>query len=457
MALSNPPLSKASRLVQRLSGSDQNVRTLLTGSAGVLAISILGQITAFLVQAWVARTVGVEAFGVYSLAFTWFNVLLVAGLLGFDTGALRFLPTFSASSSNAAHFRRYSRKVVSAASITTSAICAIVVTALPISRELQFTFYGASLLIPVWAIYRLSHSELQALNAAPAAQSLISLARPLLWLTVLAVFNRLTAETAGPVAVILSHVVAMALVAGVAMWGARTVRLRSEAVGASDDTEPEPREWLRVSVPLSLVSGMRLLLNRLDIILIGILIDPIEAGIYAVASRTAQLTAFGLSATNQVVAPMISRLHSQNKMRELAKVVQLSSAVSAGSVIVLSVGAIALSSQLLGLFGERFIEGRNVFFILCAMQIINAATGPVGHLLNMTGFQDLNSKILAAVLVLNVLFNLPAIQRYGIVGAAVVTAVLGSAKNIWTWWEVRRRLGISSLAFGVGQPEEPSR
>lgn len=452
MGVSSPTIAKTSRLIQRLAGSNADVRTLLMGSAGVLAISVLGQVTAYLVQAWVARTVGVEAYGVYSLAFTWFNVLLVIGLLGFDTGALRFLPTFSPTSSNASMFRRYSHRVVIAASLATSALCAVVVTALPIGRPLELTFYGASLLLPIWAIYRLSHSELQALNAAPYAQSLVSLARPLLWLSVLAIFNRYTAETAGPAAVMVSHVVAMLVVMGLAMWMAATRRQRHPLVGADDDTDPSPAEWLRVSLPLSLVSGMRLLMNRLDIILIGILIGPVEAGIYAVASRAAQLTAFGLSATNQVVAPMISRLHSQERPRELARLVQVSSAVSTGSVLLLSLAAIVLSGQLLGVYGERFLEGRTVFFVLCGMQIINAATGPVGHLLNMTGWQNLNNKILATVLVLNVAFNLPAIQRYGIVGAAIVTAALGSAKNLWTWWEVRRRLGISSLAFGLLQP-----
>ena len=82
------------------------------------------------------------------------------------------------------------------------------------------------------------------------------------------------------------------------------------------------------------------------------------------------------------------------------------------------------------------------------MQVVNAATGPVGYLLNMTGYQDLNFKILMTMLVLNAEFNYPAIRMFGITGAAVVTAIIGSVNNLWTWWEVRRRIGISSSVFG---------
>jgi O-antigen/teichoic acid export membrane protein len=80
--------------------------------------------------------------------------------------------------------------------------------------------------------------------------------------------------------------------------------------------------------------------------------------------------------------------------------------------------------------------------VLAAGQLINGATGPVGLLLNMTGHQDDNVRVLGWITLANAALSVPAILLWGPIGTAAVTGLLNAAKNVWSCGLVRRRLGI---------------
>jgi O-antigen/teichoic acid export membrane protein len=67
----------------------------------------------------------------------------------------------------------------------------------------------------------------------------------------------------------------------------------------------------------------------------------------------------------------------------------------------------------------------------------------------MTGHQDVNLRISLVVTVLSVVLCYPATVLWGMEGTATVTGTLVAARNLWTWWEVRRNLGISALPLDL--------
>ena len=109
-------------------------------------------------------------------------------------------------------------------------------------------------------------------------------------------------------------------------------------------------------------------------------------------------------------------------------------AAATGWVVRLSLPAfvalLVFPDELLRLFGPDFAAGAAVTVILALGQLVNAATGPCGTLLNMSGRVALNMADNLAALVLNVLLNLWLIPAYGIVGAAVAWAVSLAAVNV---------------------------
>lgn len=428
--------------------SAQGRSGFLTQTAFVFAIGVLGQLIAFVVQAWVARTIGEDSFGTYTFVYSWIDILLVGGVLGLDQALIKFMPKHTTQNewglaSGVLHFAQRGSLAVSLP-ITIVGIGIVVVS--PLEPTLAWTFVLGLALLPLWSHFRVLLGALTGLHLVALAQSFRSIIRPAIWgATLLLAIRVFDAPPTAPttMATQLGGFVLVTL-------GARYALRRSRPDAIINTARKEARrEWLTVSLPLTLTNAMRIVLMRTDIILVGILIGTTEAGIYAVGSRLAQLLTFGLSASNRVVAPRISSLFSKNQTSQLQRLVAQSAVLSTVSMLILTGFLIATSNILLGFFGERFLEARPIFLILALMQLVNAATGPVGQLMNMCDEQLLNSKILATMLAVNLIANIPAVLAFGAIGAAWVTCAVGITRNLWSWIAVKRILNIDSSVISA--------
>ena len=72
----------------------------------------------------------------------------------------------------------------------------------------------------------------------------------------------------------------------------------------SDNPKSSP-EWTRLGLTLLAMSAFSLLLSQTDILMIGVLGDTTQAGIYSVGVRLSGLLQFGLLAANSIAAPLI--------------------------------------------------------------------------------------------------------------------------------------------------------
>jgi len=231
--------------------------------------------------------------------------------------------------------------------------------------------------------------------------------------------------------------------------GITTLLLHRAMPAGCRDATPEYRhkEWLSVARVLLLVSGLNLVLARIDVLMVGSMISTRDAGIYSVSSLAASFVGFGLSSVNAIAAPLIADLHSQGHRRELQRILLL----AARGVLVFSVLctiALALGGRYaLGLFGPEFTSGYYILVILAGGGLINALGGSVGFLMTMTGHQTVAAKVLLVTAVLNVVLNAVFIQLWGVTGAAIATAVAtlvwNASMNYYAW----KHLGVRATAI----------
>jgi O-antigen/teichoic acid export membrane protein len=207
------------------------------------------------------------------------------------------------------------------------------------------------------------------------------------------------------------------------------------------------KKWLRTSIPMLINNELTVTLKRIDIILVGVILGTTEAGIYAVASKIAQLVTFGLKSSNVMAAPLFAGYYAINDKKALQSTVTIAAIFATIWCLFIGGGLIAFREMGMRLFGEIFVSGSTVLIILCIGNFGNALTGPAGILLDLTGHQDITAKITTVIVVVNVFFSAPAIFFFGINGAAIVTATLIILKNLWCLWEVRRNIGVNSSIF----------
>jgi O-antigen/teichoic acid export membrane protein len=196
-----------------------------------------------------------------------------------------------------------------------------------------------------------------------------------------------------------------------------------------------------------LVSVMHLAMAHTDMLMLGMLTESAETGIYNAASRLAGVMAFGLMTVNTVVAPLFSELFATGERERLQRLVTLAASGTALALLPVLLALALGGEQLLGLFGPAFVAGYLPLLILSAGQIVNALSGSVGFLLTMSGHQKEVSRILSLTALLNLAGNALLIPRYGAAGAAASTACATGLWNLILVWRVRRLTGIRPTAL----------
>lgn len=180
---------------------------------------------------------------------------------------------------------------------------------------------------------------------------------------------------------------------------------------------------IRRSFPMSISFMCFLLMQSVDIILIGKFMDFKQVAFYSVAVKLTTIVVLVLSSVNAVFAPKIAELFAGQKMKELRKeirrVTRMIFVITMPIVLLISL----FSDQLLSFFGPGYTASSSALRILLVAQVLNAACGSVGVFMNMTGDQKTFRNIVLIALLGNLLLNWIFIPQYGLVGAASATAV----------------------------------
>ncbi len=204
---------------------------------------------------------------------------------------------------------------------------------------------------------------------------------------------------------------------------------------------------LRTSLPILIVTGLNLVMAWTDTLVLGILSNTDQVGIYGVTLRISATATLVLIAINSVVAPQFAALHSSGRHAELEVLARRSSFWTLVIASPLLLTFMYFPGEILGLFGEQFVAGIWTLRLLALAQLVNVSTGQLTSLLIMTGHEKLmrNNMIFSAAL--NLAGNLLLVPRLGALGAAVSTALSVSVMKIIAWWIARHKLQINTVNY----------
>jgi O-antigen/teichoic acid export membrane protein len=201
-------------------------------------------------------------------------------------------------------------------------------------------------------------------------------------------------------------------------------------------------EKTKVAFSLFLTALLQVVRGWTDTIFLGRYYSEADVGVYKVAFRIATITSLTLTAFLLTVAPKIAELHAKGEMKRLASVVQNTTKLIFWTSAPVLILFILFPKFFMGIFGDDFLAGTIVLEILTIGQFINAATGPVGNLLMMTGKQNINRNIVIFTTLFTVMLNAVIIPKYGIIGAAIVNVIGITMYNVIPYLLVKRYFGF---------------
>lgn len=425
-----PPLSGAAR-------------TLLRGAGSALSVKVAAVGIGFAVQLLLARLLGAVGYGDYVYALAWQNVLLIVGTLGYDATALRFVAVYHAEARWSAlrGFLRRSHIMVAVTATGATILAVGIVFALRdrLRPELAATMVVAFLLLPFTAVLQLQSFGLLGLRRIVLAQAPRDVLRPFLLGAGVVLLAWVARPLVSAVSVMVVNLVSVLPALLITAWGTRRL-LAPSMRGVT--AEYRASEWTGVASFLFVIAGLQLLLERVDVLLLGAMLSTREAGVYAVAQRITGLLAIGLSAVNAIAAPMIAALHAGGKHDELQRTITLAVrgifafALPTGMVLVL------FGRQVLALFGPEFTDGYVVLIVLTIGAVLNITGGLAGFLMTMTGYQREAARVIGAGVALSIALNLFLIPVWGMTGASIATVLALALRNALLRYFIRRRLHI---------------
>jgi len=429
-------------------------RLLKRGASGAFLVQVGGAGLGLLCHLMLARWLGATAYGEYGLALTWISVLSVLAIFGQNSSVVRFIPRYVHQQDWSAlrGLRRRIFGIVFLASVVVALLLALCVFLFRARMHptLAQTLWVACALLPVLTQLQLSGALHRGLKRAANSGFFNGMLRPTLILAIaLGVHVGLGWPLTAPGAMLINLLAVVGALAGSEWRLTRAWPAQARRVPPRTET----RAWLRLGRQLFFLAAIGIVLNRVDVMILGGLMGASQVGPYYAAVQLAGVAVYGLNAVNTILAPLISERYTAQDHHGLAVLVHRAAWLTFVVTCTVSLSMAIVGRWLLSLFGADFVVAYVPLLIVLAGQCFNAATGPVGYLLTMTHYERQASVFFGGAAVLNIALSLALIPQIGLMGAAIATASATICWNVAALLFVRRKLHVNPTVLPFGNHE----
>lgn len=397
-----------------------------------------GQFVRYLFTALLARLVGVQFLGIYSLGNSITNIAGVLSKAGTDVGLMRYISRRDIEKD------RESIKTDIRSTLKMGLIFSIIImlTQIILSGWLaENVFEESSLLRIVLIVYAVSIPFTALMTIATFATQGFQLLKykvfveyilnpTVLIVSMIFVYFVFSSELAIILPTLLTGIVGFTVanyflkkVAGVNILNIGKISFN--------------KKILTYSLPIMFTMILGTLLHWMDIIMLGYFTNLETVGLYHPAVRTAGLQQSILIAFAGIFAPMFSKYYAQNNIIGMHHIYKLVTRWILTLVTPIFILIFLFSTKIMLLFGADFIQSSEVLIILAIGTSIFAIFGISGTVLVVSGYQKLNLINALSAAIINICLNIILIPKYGIMGAAWATLssmmFIALARLIETW------------------------
>jgi len=235
---------------------------------------------------------------------------------------------------------------------------------------------------------------------------------------------------------------------GAAVAPGRTGAATALTGGARPLTMTTAGFW-RFTAPRALASVAQITIQRVDIVLVAVLIGPAQAAVYTAATRFLVAGQFGNSAISMAAQPRFAELFAVGDRRGARLVYQVTTAWLILLTWPLYLLAVAYGPEILTVFGHSYRAGDTVMVIMgCAMLLVMGC-GQVDMILVTSGRSSWSLANASLAVVVNVTLDLLLIPRYGITGAAIGWAVTFGVTNLMPLTQVAFTMRLHPFGRGT--------
>jgi O-antigen/teichoic acid export membrane protein len=414
----------AAPAADRVAASRAEDRAHTRRGAATNVLTLAGQSTSLIFGTVAARLFGQAAWGSYTTAMAWLDVLIRCALAGNDKGLLVFIAARRGTGDQAGVMR---------ALVTSLRVTAVVGTVAALVMA------GASWLIAGANGQPLDGLAMRLMAPLAATSSLATVMLAATMATKTLRFNLLSRGVAEPATLLVLATVlgllaprmgalaATAVVAGVMALIIATIGLlrRFNLRELLHGLRHEPTEGaiIRYTIPLALGELVNIVVFRMPIFVMVAYAPPAQRAVFNTCLLLAASISFLRGTFDAILAPMAAEAWAAGDRARLAENLQrqcrlvLFAALPFGSLFIIG------GPTLLALYGPGFVSGARALAWLAIGHVINASFGLMGWVHMASGRTRLMLVNNLVMLVVQLALCLGLIPRFGVEGAAFATAV----------------------------------
>lgn len=403
---------------------------------------VFGIALSLLLNLVVARLIGVEEYANYIYVFNWLSLLLLFSVLGFDTSVLKFVPLYNErkDSNLMRGIAARSQQIVFGTGCLIALAGIGLLQVLDLDVGLYRTFVAGLVGLPLFSLFHLRCSLLQAAEVVEFSQLLYHIIRPALFLVGFSGFIFLIDSAPNSVETMCVWLPVLMLLSLFA-----SIVFQSQLPATTPEPQFRTQLWIGESLHLTLISGLQFLLAKTDVIMLGILSETRYAGIYAVASQIATLTSLGHATSSAVLSPRFTALHAADRHEEIQHLLNRAARVNAAVAIPVASCMVIFGTPLLGMYGSEFIEGYSSLALLALSQLVASLIGPAGLIMTLTGHHKQATLIILASALLNIGLNFLCIPLLGMLGGALATTACTVMRSVLLSSYVYTHIGVRTV------------
>ncbi|HEX6933859.1 MAG TPA: oligosaccharide flippase family protein [Streptosporangiaceae bacterium] len=213
--------------------------------------------------------------------------------------------------------------------------------------------------------------------------------------------------------------------------GDATVRPAADGFQADNrHGKPNARGFWRFTAPRSLASVAQIVIQRLDIVLVGVMKGPVDAAIYTAATRFLVAGQLGNAAISMAAQPQLTRLFAIKDRAGANTVYQVTTAWLVLLTWPIYLLAAVFGPSVLAIFGRSYHAGSTVMLILALTMLVATGCGQVDMVLITTGRSTWSLVNGLLAMGVNICVDLILIPRIGITGAAIGWAAAIVVSNL---------------------------
>ncbi len=385
----------------------------------VFSSSIITLLIGFIIRPVLARWLGPDGLGLYSVIFTIYAIFLIPANLGLSPAVVKYVAQYKEK-------REKISKISSSGlliSLVFGAITSVVlyllspyVTAFFDMPELSNLIPILCIVFPLAAFFQTQMGVLNGLRKMKHFAFLIIFQQISMAFFIIMFVASGLGVTGAIIGIVFSPI--LPIIFGLYLLNKNKVHWNlSEGIVHS-------KELTSFGWKLAGANAVNEMNNRLDIILIGYFLVASDVGYYSVALVLAKFFWFIPQGIQRVTYPAVTEYWHKNNHNALNKMIDKVMKYCIVLLVLAGLGVGFFARDIITiLFTEKFIYAVLPLQILLIGTVIRGMAQPIGASLSAIGRPDLPLKVSTFVIVVNILMDIFLIPRMGIDGAAIATTI----------------------------------